>query len=144
MDSAQSISFFFHYLFLHPRRLNILFAVVCLYTFQSFSRRRAWQPTPVFLPGKSHGQRSLAGCSPWGCEESDTTGATQCACTLTYSCGPCLCPDSFLRWINSILLVSDRTSPATSIPLSFILHTQPGLYHVTLPPFPITDHETLL
>ena len=30
-------------------------------------------PTPVLLPGKSHGQRSLVGCSPWGCEESDTT-----------------------------------------------------------------------
>ena len=29
--------------------------------------------TPVFLPGKSHGQRSLAGCSPWGRKESDTT-----------------------------------------------------------------------
>ena len=28
-------------------------------------RRRKWQPTPVFLPGKSHGQRSFAGCSPW-------------------------------------------------------------------------------
>ena len=27
--------------------------------------RRSWQPTPVFLPGKSHGQRSLVGCSPW-------------------------------------------------------------------------------
>ena len=35
--------------------------------------RRAWQPTPVFLPGKSHGQRSLADYSPWGCKESDTT-----------------------------------------------------------------------
>ena len=34
---------------------------------------RKWQPTPVFLPGKSHGQRSLVGCSPWGCEESDRT-----------------------------------------------------------------------
>ena len=29
-------------------------------------RRRQWQPTPVLLPGKSHGQRSLVGCSPWG------------------------------------------------------------------------------
>ena len=29
--------------------------------------------TPVLLPGKSHGQRSLVGCSPWGCKESDTT-----------------------------------------------------------------------
>ena len=35
--------------------------------------RRARQPTPVFLPGESHGQRSLAGDSPWGCKELDTT-----------------------------------------------------------------------
>jgi len=35
--------------------------------------RRKWQPTPVFLPGKSHGWRSLAGYSPWGRKESDTT-----------------------------------------------------------------------
>ena len=34
---------------------------------------RNWQPTPVFLPGKFHGQRSLVGCRPWGCKESDTT-----------------------------------------------------------------------
>ena len=37
------------------------------------NRRRQWHPTPVLLPGKSHGQRSLLGCSPWGCEKSDTT-----------------------------------------------------------------------
>ena len=37
------------------------------------SQRRQWQPTPVLLPGKSHGQRSLGGCSPWGCWGSDTT-----------------------------------------------------------------------
>ena len=36
-------------------------------------RRRQWQPTPVLLPGKSHGRRSLVGCSPWAHEESDTT-----------------------------------------------------------------------
>ena len=35
--------------------------------------RRQWQPTPVLLPGKSHGQRSLVGCSPWGHWRSDTT-----------------------------------------------------------------------
>ena len=35
--------------------------------------KKALQPTPVLLPGKSHGQRSLAGCSPWGHKESDTT-----------------------------------------------------------------------
>ena len=36
-------------------------------------RRRQWHPTPVLLPGKSHGWRSLVGCSPWGLQESDTT-----------------------------------------------------------------------
>ena len=35
--------------------------------------RRKWQPTPVFLPEKSHGQRSLVGYSPWGCKELDMT-----------------------------------------------------------------------
>ena len=39
----------------------------------SLPRRRQWHPTPVLLPGKSHGWRSLVGCSPWGREESDTT-----------------------------------------------------------------------
>ena len=36
------------------------------------SWRRKWQPTPIFLPGEFHGQRNLAGYSPWGCKESDT------------------------------------------------------------------------
>ena len=35
--------------------------------------RRKWQPTPVVLPGKSHGRRSLVGYNPWGRRESDTT-----------------------------------------------------------------------
>ena len=34
---------------------------------------RQWHPTPILLPGKSHGQRSLIGCNPWGREELDTT-----------------------------------------------------------------------
>ena len=38
--------------------------------------KRKWQPTPVFLPRKSHGQRSLLGYSPWGHEELDTTEVT--------------------------------------------------------------------
>ena len=38
-----------------------------------FPSRRAWQPTPVFLPGESHGLRSLAGYSPWRHKELDTT-----------------------------------------------------------------------
>ena len=37
---------------------------------------RKWQPTPVFLPGKLHGQRSQAGYSPWGHKESDMTEHT--------------------------------------------------------------------
>ena len=50
--------------------------------------RKAWQPTPVFLPGESHGQRSLTGYSPWGHKESDTAEATEhvpmhCICIHT-------------------------------------------------------------
>ena len=37
------------------------------------TRRRQWHPTPVLSPGKSRGWRSLVGCGPWGCEESDMT-----------------------------------------------------------------------
>ena len=40
---------------------------------ERFPWRRKWQPTPIFLPGESHGQRSLAGYSPQGCKKSDTT-----------------------------------------------------------------------
>ena len=36
-------------------------------------RRRQWHPTPILLPGKSHGWRSLVGYSPWGCKKSDMT-----------------------------------------------------------------------
>ena len=46
-----------------------------LFTFMHW--RRKWQPTPVFLPGESQGQRSLLGCHLWGRTESDTTDATQ-------------------------------------------------------------------
>ena len=45
------------------------------YVFTSGLRRK-WQPTPVFLPGESQGQRSLVGCRLWGHAESDTTEAT--------------------------------------------------------------------
>ena len=47
--------------------------------------RRAWQPTPVFLPGESHGQRSLAGYSPRGCKESDMTEQLRTAQFLALS-----------------------------------------------------------
>ena len=41
--------------------------------FWMFLWRRQWHPTPVLLPGESHGWRGLVGCSPWGREESDMT-----------------------------------------------------------------------
>src|SRR5699024_12518666 len=47
--------------------------IIAFYNLFNFFRRRQWHPTPVLLPGKSHGRRSLVGCSPWGCKELDTT-----------------------------------------------------------------------
>ena len=47
-----------------------------LHTIKEIPRRRQWHPTPVLLPGKSHGRRNLVGCSPWGRTELDTTEAT--------------------------------------------------------------------
>ena len=44
---------------------------------QTIPWSRKWQPTPVLLPGKAHGQRSLAGYSPWGRKELDMTEATK-------------------------------------------------------------------
>ena len=52
------------YIYMYTPKFNILL---------NDGRRRQWHPTPVLLPGKSHGRRSLVGCSPWGREESDTT-----------------------------------------------------------------------
>ena len=47
--------------------------LVYLVSSQGHFRRRQWHPTPLLLPGKSHGWRSLVDCSPWGHEESDMT-----------------------------------------------------------------------
>ena len=52
----------------HLSSYNELFDV-----FSPYAQKRQWHPTPVLLPGKSHGRRSLVGCSPWGGYESDTT-----------------------------------------------------------------------
>ena len=49
-----------------------------------FPWSKKWQPTPAFLPGESHGQRSLPDYSPWGCKESNTTECT-CAHTRTHT-----------------------------------------------------------
>ena len=48
------------------------------------NQRRQWQLTPVLLPGKPHGQRSLVGCSPWGLEESDSNEQLHFHFSLSY------------------------------------------------------------
>ena len=58
--------------------MNFLAAHICsICEFDSWVKKipwgRKWQPTPIFLPEKSHGQRSLEGYSPWGLKESDTS-----------------------------------------------------------------------
>ena len=61
--------------------------------------KRAWQPTPVFLPGESRGQSSLAGHSPWACKELDTTErlGTQVEIILDYLDGTSMITGSFKR-----------------------------------------------
>ena len=46
--------------------------------------RRQWHPTPVLLPGKSYGWKSLVGCSPWGCQEPDTAERLHFHFSLAY------------------------------------------------------------
>ena len=59
------------------------FFSILLFIYGYAGRRRQWHPTPVLLPGKSHGQRSLLGCSPWGRQESDTTEQLHCHFSLS-------------------------------------------------------------
>ena len=58
--------------YLTPIRM-VIFRYLQIISAREEVGRRQWHPTPVLLPGKSHGRRSLVGCSPWGREESDTT-----------------------------------------------------------------------
>ena len=53
--------------------------------------KRKWQRTPVLLPGKSHGQRSLVACSPWGHRQSDTTWGPHTTATTTKGPGTVPC-----------------------------------------------------
>ena len=53
--------------------LSLCFFVCLFFGLSCHMQRRHWHPSPVLLPGKSHGRRSLVGCSPWGRKESDTT-----------------------------------------------------------------------
>ena len=79
---------------------------------------RKWQPTPVFLPGKSFGQRSLAGSSPWGRKEPDTTEHAH----RVFSDSPLLragqgaCVSLVHRWCSERIMW-----------FSFVLHEQAGI-----------------
>ena len=58
-----------------PMEANLAKSIKTTYVF-TFGLRRKWQPTPVFLPGESQGQRSLVGCCLWARTESDMTEST--------------------------------------------------------------------
>ena len=72
--------------------------------------RREWKPTPVFLPGKSHAQRSLVGYSPWGCEELDTTQR------LILSLSPCFRSDQIRSVTQSCPTLCDPMNCSTRPP----------------------------
>ena len=61
----------FTFIAFSDKKVNILQSTLGI--IRAFLQRRQWHPTPVLLPGKSHGRRSLVGCSPWGHEELGTT-----------------------------------------------------------------------
>ena len=66
--------------------------------------RREWLPTPVFLPGQFHGQRSLVGYSPWGRKELDTAERLTCGNLIFNLCVKL--SDSFPKWLNHFTLPS--------------------------------------
>ena len=93
---------------------------------------RKWQPAPVSLPGKFHGQRSLAGGSPWGCTESDTTEHThasynQISCKHTITA------------LEKVIKISQSPSPFRNEPIQMqikitflIPHKSRGLQGLTV------------
>ena len=108
--------------------------------------RRKWQPTPVFLPGKSHGQRNLAGYSPWGHKESDTTERLNWLTLTPLSENYCLFPGSPRRGWSSRFLGSSgglwpskdtEAHPCTGFikpGLDWSLHPTPASIKSTAPP----------
>ena len=94
------------------------------------SRRRWWHPTPVLLPGKSHGRRSLGGCSPWGREESDTTERLNWTDVLIWGEGngnplqyPCLeNPMDGGAWEAAVHGVAKSQARLSDFPFTFHFH----------------------
>ena len=90
--------------------------------------RRQWQSSPVLSPGKSHGQRSLVGCSLWGCKELDTTEASKHSMTLSPAVfsGPVPLPPCSVQF-SSVA----QSCPTLCDPMN---HSTPGLpVHHQLP-----------
>ena len=101
--------------------------------------RRKWQPTPVLLPGESHGQGSLAGSGPWGRRESDTTEVTEpeqeqrssaqvrCFCWLQDATLSCFTSTS-LAWsfssddlLSSLIAKKKKKGPLSSVQGPFLV-----------------------
>ena len=80
--------------------------------------RRKWQPTPVFLPGKSHGPRSLVGCRLWGRTELDTTEGN--GTPLQYSCLEN--PMDGGAWWAAVHGVAKSRSQLSDFPFTFHFH----------------------
>ena len=77
--------------------------------------RRKWQSTPVLLPGKSHGRRSLVGYSPWGRRESDTTERLKLSLSRTHSdVQSFLYADLNLPIENHLFVLINSVSPVSS------------------------------
>ena len=84
--------------------------------------RRKWQPTPVLLPEKFHGRRSLVGYSPWGCKESDTTERLHFFNVIKY-CDCFLCQHSptdvsglLALWFSHLVSSSRACGSQSSVP----------------------------
>ena len=83
--------------------------------------RRTWQPTPLFLPGEFHGQRSLVGYSPWHRKESDTTEKTWHACTDILPTLSTLYSDFFPSQVQWWVLARDDFLSSFLLMLFFML-----------------------
>ena len=103
---------------------------------RKISWRRKWQPTPIFLPGKSHGQRNLVGYSPWGRKESDTTEQLHFLSLSKRKKNPC----TTLRYVPSVpTFQSFYHEWMLNFIKSFILHPLQSLlmWYITLIDFQI-------
>ena len=84
---------------------------------RSIPWRRKWQPTPVLLSGKSHGQRSLVSYSPWGRKESDTTEWLK-----TYGLNGNAFESVLMRWMNLEPIIQSEASQKEKDKYRILMH----------------------